>query len=499
MSGNGGRPEGSPSEPVAPEGASAQRSKRALGPLGGAPSPARIEQPSEEPPAGAGEREAEWTADHDHASRDTTPAVGVPGQPGVWERADDGADVTLQRGQWADAQWSYLFGSDTDYAGTEPAEGQVAEANRRGRRGEMPEPAGPVMKPPVWTWEVPLYFWFGGMAAGSSFVALACDVAGDPRSAALARKVALAAVIPSPPLLVKDLGRPERFLNMMRIFKPRSPMSMGAWCLVGFSGLASGAVAADVLGQRKLAQALGGANAVLGGYLGSYTGVLLAATAVPLWARSRLFLGPIFVSTATATGASACRVALVAGGLPVGHPTREALGMVETGAMLSELTLSTVNERRLGHVGEALEEGRAGHLFRFAKWATRIGLVLRFARGPLGPAAHHVATGLYLSAALGFRYAWVEAGKQSARDDDTVARTARGRATVDDKLRGGGPKARRRTGRWAEPGGSPNRLATFWAEAIRRVSLGVEGATGGRLRTLIHAGQTESEGSTRAS
>ena len=501
MSENGSRPEGASPERAEPKGAAEQRSKRALGPLGAAPSPPRIEHPSEEPPADAGGREAEWVADHDHASRDTTPAVGVPGQPGAWERAEDGADVTLQRGRWADAQWSYLFGPDTGYAGTEPSPGQVADANRRGRRGEMPDPVGPVMKPPVWTWEVPLYFWFGGMAAGSSFVALACDLAGDPRSAALARKVALAAVIPSPPLLVMDLGRPERFLNMLRIFKPRSPMSMGAWCLIGFSGLAGGAVAADVLGQRRVAQALGGANAVLGGYLGSYTGVLLAATAVPLWARSRLFLGPIFVSTATATGASACRVALVAGGLPVGHPTREALGAVETGAMLSELALSTINERRLGHVGEALERGRAGHLFRFAKWATRAGLVLRFARGRLGPAAHHAATGLYLSAALGFRYAWVEAGKESAHDSDIVARTARGRATAGDKARDGQRATRRSTSRWTDPGGSPNRLATLWAEAIRRVSLGVEGATGGRLRHLIHgnpAGKSESEATTEA-
>ncbi len=481
-------------------GPGGERSRRAFGRLGESPPPARV-LPDDEPPASAGGREAEWVGDHDHASRDTTPAVGVPGQPGAWQREDADADVALTRGGWADAQWSYLFGADTNYAGTEPAPGQVADANRRGRRGEMPDPQGPVMKPPVWTWEVPLYFWFGGMAAGSSFVALACDLAGDPRSAAVARKVALAAVIPSPPLLVMDLGRPERFLNMMRIFKPRSPMSMGAWCLVGFSGLASGAVAADVLGAPKVARALGGVNAVMGGYLGSYTGVLLAATAVPLWARSRLFLGPIFVSTATATGASACRIALVAGGLPVGHPTREALGMVETGAMVSELGLSVINERRLGHLGEALEHGRPGVLFRYAKWATRAGLALRFGRKQLGTPAHHVATGLYLSAALAFRYAWVEAGKASARDDVAVARTARGRATVDDAARGGQATTRRAPSSWGDPGAGGGALARSWAEAVRQVSLFAERTTGGRLRTLIHGGHgvegTKSEGSTR--
>ena len=63
------------------------------------------------------------------------------------------------------------------------------------RGGELPAIVqGPMIKPPVWTWEVPLYFWFGGMAAGSSFVALACDLAGDERSARVARKVALGAL-----------------------------------------------------------------------------------------------------------------------------------------------------------------------------------------------------------------------------------------------------------------------------------------------------------------
>ena len=103
-----------------------------------------------------------------------------------------------------------------------------------------------------------------------------------------------------------------------------------------------------MLGRDRTARAIGGANAVVGGYLGSYTGVLLASTAVPLWARSRLFLGPIFVSTATATGAAAVRLTLDARGLPPHHATRRALGRVETAAMTAELALSSINERRLG-------------------------------------------------------------------------------------------------------------------------------------------------------
>jgi formate-dependent nitrite reductase membrane component NrfD len=224
-----------------------------------------------------------------------------------------------------------------------------------------------------------------------------------------------------------DLGRPARFANMLRLFKPRSPMNMGAWCLTAFGGVGAAAVTADTLKLRRPARALGGAQAVLGSYLGSYSGVLLAVTAVPLWARSRLFLGPIFMATATATGAAACRLVLVASGLPSGHRTRTALGTVETGAMATELVLSTINERRLGEIGDALETGRAGTLFKAAKLGVRTGLALRLLRGRAGVGVHHLASALYLASGLAFRYAWVEAGKVSANDDRAVAWMARNR------------------------------------------------------------------------
>jgi hypothetical protein len=193
---------------------------------------------------------------------------------------------------------------------------------------------------------------------------------------------------------------------------------MGAWALTVFGNLAAAAVGADLLGRRREARALGAANAVVGGYLGSYTGVLLASTAVPVWARSRLFLGPIFVSTAAATGAAACRLTLR---LPDEHPTARALSRVQTGAMAAELALSVVNERRLGPLAAGLEVGRPGKLFKAAKWAVRAGLALQVAR------RQHAASALYLAAGLLFRYAWVGAGPLSARDDRVVAEMARSR------------------------------------------------------------------------
>jgi formate-dependent nitrite reductase membrane component NrfD len=202
-------------------------------------------------------------------------------------------------------------------------------------------------------------------------------------------------------LLIMDLGRPLRFVYMLRIVKLRSPMSMGAWALSSFGGLITAAVGADLLRLDREARALGAATAVVGGYLGFYTGVLLASTALPVWARSRLFLGPIFVSTATATGAAASRLALAARGLPVGHPAREALGHVEMGAMSAELLLSIVNERRLEPLASGLETGTAGRLFRGAKWSVRTGFALRLARRRGGPWTHHVASVLYLLASPG--------------------------------------------------------------------------------------------------
>lgn len=438
--------------------------------------PPRI-TPEHEPPTDPGEREAHWT--HDPAVRDTTPAVGTAGQPASWGRAQEGADVALARPEWGDAQWSYLFKGDTVYAPTLPAEGQVPEAARAARApDEIGTVQGPMIKPAVWTWEIPVYFWTGGIAAGASFVALACDLTGDPRSARVCRAVALGALAPSPALLIMDLGRPARFLNMLRIFKPRSPMNTGAWALSLFGALGSGAVAADLLGAPRAARGLGAANAVVGGYLGSYTGVLLASTAVPLWARSRLFLGPIFVATAAATGAAACRLTLVARGLPVGHPTREALGTVEMGAMAAELGLSLVNERRLGPTGDHLEHGRAGTLFKVAKCGVYGGLALRLVRRRLGPRAHHAASFGYLAAGLCFRWAWIEAGRTSAGDHEQVARMARSEFGQNDRVR---ELIHRRTGSLHRPrrdARAPRGVASAYAETVRRASLLVERLVG---------------------
>ena len=428
--------------------------------------------PEQQPPDSTRARATEWVGDHDTRSRDIRPALGSRGGPASWTAAEPGEPVGLARPDFGDAEWSYLYKRrDTGYADAEPAPGQVAEANRRMRDAPVSDVRGPFIHAPVWSGMVATYFWLGGMASGSAFVSLACDAAGDHRSAQVARKVAVAVVSPAPVLLIADLGRPERFLNMTRIFKPRSPMNTGAWCLVAFSGTGALAVGCDLIGRPRAARGLGALTALFGSYLGSYTGVLLACTAVPVWSGSRAILGPAFVATATATGAAATRLVLVASGLPHGHPTRRALGWIETTAMVTELSISALGERRLGDAAQALRGGRAGLYFRSAKSLVALGLSLRLLARRTGGREHELASVAYLVAGLLFRFAWVSAGAPSARDDAVVAAVARER---------GGPQAQRRP--WQAralsarrtPWPLPGVLRRTYGEAVRRTSLAIE-------------------------
>jgi hypothetical protein len=129
------------------------------------------------------------------------------------------------------------------------------------------------------------------------------------------------------------------------------------------------------------------------------------------------------VATATATGAAATRLTLAATGLPEQHPTNRALDSVETCAILAELALSSVNERRLGRAADSLHDGPPGRLFRVAKGSVLAGLTLRALRPVIGRRTQDAVSVLYLGAGLAFRLAWVGAGKRSAADDEAVILT----------------------------------------------------------------------------
>src|SRR5207237_1114238 len=110
----------------------------------------------------------------------------------------------------------------------------------------------------------------------------------------------------SPILLISDLGRPERFLNMFRVFKVTSPMSVGSWIL-GASGTASGAAALlELLGKwRPLKYTAEVVSALTGAPLATYTGTLIADTAIPVWHEARRELPFLFGASAVASAGAA--------------------------------------------------------------------------------------------------------------------------------------------------------------------------------------------------
>src|SRR6266536_2970276 len=180
--------------------------------------------------------------------------------------------------------------------------------------GPIPRKPGyygePVVKPPVWTWEIPLYFFFGGLAGMSAVIALAALLFHhvDLERAAV-WLAAIAGAILSPVLLIMDLGRPHLFLNMLRVFKHRSPMSMGAWILTAFGGcVVPGLIVLELHTHQIFPGAFGEllrftagicvfGGAIFGTLLATYTGVLIGATAIPAWFLHRTFL-PIHFGTA---------------------------------------------------------------------------------------------------------------------------------------------------------------------------------------------------------
>lgn len=176
----------------------------------------------------------------------------------------------------------------------------------------------PIVKPPVWTWEVPAYFFVGGTAGAAAVIAAVARATGAPAALVRdARWIAAAGGALSPPLLISDLGRPERFLNMLRVFKLQSPMSVGAWTLVAFSGAASASAFADAVERatggrivtRIVGDAAGALAAATGLVLSTYTGVLLGATAIPAWARQVRMLPVHFGVSSTGAAASLLELA----------------------------------------------------------------------------------------------------------------------------------------------------------------------------------------------
>jgi hypothetical protein len=298
---------------------------------------------------------------------------------------------------------------------------------RRGGRGLLVPEADfrsyygrPILKEPAWTLEVPWYFFVGGMAGASAPLAVAARMSGNERLARSALTVAGAGIAASVPLLVSDLGRPERFHHMLRVFKPTSPMSMGSWALAAMGPAAVGAAVSDRLG---ILPGLGRAAEVVSGVIGpsicTYTAALVANTAVPVWHEARQELPLVFAGSALASAGAAS--ALLTPAADAGPARRLAV----TGAVV-ELAAGQVMERRLGELAEPYHQGAAGRYARLAKGCTAAGAAAMALAGRRRPLAM-AGAGLLLAGSAFERLAVYKAGFQSARDPKYVVKPQRAR------------------------------------------------------------------------
>ena len=167
----------------------------------------------------------------------------------------------------------------------------------------------PVLAEPVWTWEIPMYFFTGGLAGASAGLALAAGLAGNDKLARRAWLNAQAAIAANPLLLISDLGRPARFLNMLRMFKVTSPMSVGSWLLVAVGGSVPMAAIDAWTGLIPAGKYARRAAALFGLPLATYSAALISNTAIPIWHKAHRILPFVFASGA-AMSAGAATVAL---------------------------------------------------------------------------------------------------------------------------------------------------------------------------------------------
>ncbi|MGH2936353.1 MAG: NrfD/PsrC family molybdoenzyme membrane anchor subunit [Gaiellaceae bacterium] len=280
----------------------------------------------------------------------------------------------------------------------------------------------PVIKEPVWTWEIPTYFFTGGLAGASSVLSLGAKLTGNERLARTALYIGAAADAVSPALLISDLGRPERFHHMLRVVKVTSPMNVGAWVLLVSGGASNTAAALELAGWLKPVKlAAEAVAAVAGPPLATYTGVLVADTAVPVWHQGRHELPWIFGASAAASAGAAACMFLDPG--DAGPARRLAVGGVA-----AEGALMQTMELRLGEVGEVYRQGAAGRLAWAAKGLAGAGALLLAKRGAKSRKAAALGGAMVCAGELCLRWSVYKAGFQSARDPKYTVAPQRKRA-----------------------------------------------------------------------
>lgn len=300
-------------------------------------------------------------------------------------------------------------------------------SHRRGRGEQLMVPRAtfssyygrPVVKKPVWKeLDIAGYLFTGGLAAGSALLAGGAELTGRPNLRRVTRLSSMAALGVSGVALVHDLGRPERFYNMLRVFKPTSPMSVGSWLLSAFAVPTALGVVDEVPGLvppalrglvHRTSPVASVAGAVLGSGVATYTAVLLSDTAVPSWHAAYPELPFVFAGSALSGAAG---LALVLAPRAEAAPARR---LAFLGAAL-ELSASQRIEHRLGLVGEPYRRHPSGRKLKLAKAMTLGGVVASTVLSRRSRTAAVVSGAALFAASALTRFAIFEAGVTSTQD-----------------------------------------------------------------------------------
>lgn len=268
----------------------------------------------------------------------------------------------------------------------------------------------PIINEPIWeSPDIPGYLFLGGLAGGTSLLAAGADLTGRPALGAAVKAAAFGAGSLSLVALVHDLGRPGRFLNMMRVFKVTSPMSVGSWLLAGYVPASGVAALSALTGRlRPLGAAATAGSALLGPAVAAYTAALISDTAVPAWHDAYPEMPFVF----TGSGAMA------AGGLGLlAAPTRETAPARNLALLGTAMELAAFErmERRIGMVAEPYSRGRGGAYVKAGKALALLGAA-GAALGQRNRIAAAVSGAALVAASAATRWGIYHAGMASARD-----------------------------------------------------------------------------------
>jgi formate-dependent nitrite reductase membrane component NrfD len=269
----------------------------------------------------------------------------------------------------------------------------------------------PVLNKPTWqARDIAGYLFLGGLAGASSVLAAGAQLTGRAGLARGCKTGALVAISGSLYALIHDLGKPARFVNMLRVVKPSSPMSVGSWLLMAYGPAAGAAAVCELTGiLPRTGRAATIGAAIVGPAVAAYTAPLIANTAVPTWHEGHRELPFVFVgSAASAAGGLGMLTAPVA----EAGPARRA---VIVGSAL-ELAAVKKMERGMGLAAEPLRTGKAGRLLKAAEALTVAGVVLGGILGRRSRVAAALGGVAALAGSACTRFGIFHAGVASAED-----------------------------------------------------------------------------------